>query len=163
VAPTSSASAKPKAGSGDPCKVLPIATLEKISDLTGLSPGQFLGKTKNGCRWAASDPRYSIAYDVLPVRGSADTMMAAMQASATQNGGAPFTGVDLGNGHKGLSGGLADSSTGVASGTTALFLSDRYALITVILPTGSDAPSIAISLGKAFSAVADSLPAAPAL
>jgi hypothetical protein len=48
-----------------------------------------------------------------------------------------------------------------AMSTLDLFLGDRYAVIIVTLPQGSDAATVAVNVGKAFSAAAAKIPPAP--
>jgi hypothetical protein len=95
--------------------------------------------------------------------GSVDDMISAVQsAAAGQAGKITFTKVDLGSGHAGLQGIVDISGAPFASGTVDLFMPpDRYAVIVTLLPATSDAATITLNIAKAFSAVADTLPAAP--
>lgn len=161
LAPSGSAtsSTQPAAnGSGDPCVVIPVATLEKITGLTPLTvPAATAGKSKNGCRWPGPDGKTGVAYDVLPVRGGWQDMLAAMQQKQTGT-----TNADFGHGNTGFVAGASQTEFKLAVGTAVVvFPPNRYAIITTTLPDGSDASGVALALGKAFSDAADQLPAAP--
>lgn len=148
-------SASSAAGSGDPCKIVSIATLEQATGLTGLAVQQQLGKSTNGCHWGSG--AYGVAYDVLPMVGSESQMITQIQAGMSGSGGhATATKVSLGNGHDGLQ--LVVN--GAPTSTVDLFLPDRYAAIVVVLAPGTDAGAAALNVAKALSAASANLPPA---
>ena len=163
--PASPSAAKPAAGGSqvDPCIVVTPAALDQLTGLAGLASQPIIGTSDNGCHWGTPDGSASVSYDVLPMAGSVDAMISSIQsAAASQSRKITFIKVDLGNGHTGLESVIDGSTAPFASGTVDLFLPpDRYAAIITLLPATSDAASITLNVAKAFSAVADTLPAAP--
>lgn len=156
---TSSAKPATNAAATDPCAVISIAALEQLTGLSGLSSQPILGKSKNGCHWGTADGASSVSYDVLPMTGTADSMIARINNAA--GGSITASKVDLGNGHPGAIF-IIPGSGSVAAAMVDLFLPpDRYAAIVTALPLSSDAGTITLNIGKAFSAVADTLPGAP--
>jgi hypothetical protein len=159
-APTAASKAGAAAGTGDPCDVLPVATLEQLTGLKALASKPILGKSKNGCRWANGVP--GVAYDVLPMAGSPDDLIARMNQGASRHG-VTFKKVDLGNGHVGaVTSAPTPTVAGMpTTGTVDLFLGDRYAVIMVTLPAGSDVATVTMNVARAFSGAAARLPPAP--
>ena len=115
--------------------MIPISTLEQITGLSGLTARQ-LGKS--GCHWDAGTNVVSYGVQQLGTQDLSHT-------------------VDLGNGHDGV---VQEAARGVG-GIDLRLPPDRLVNITVSVPESSDVGTIILNLGKAFSAVSDTLPALP--